>query len=331
MTVRKLFSRLARKLPGQGGGAGAMNATDAALPALAGDRDSGPLEFDIYGADESKKPVARVNPLIFHHMSCTGGVAFSQTVMRFGMAGYNSINFVPTSSAEMSDWANLLVRSGDAGRLYLHGHWVNGVHSLLGSSSGAYFTLLRNPVDRFLSEFFWERRNDPRSASAPWQLIPDLAGWMDALGEAGHANFYCAEIAVPQLEKALFHSHLRRENMAQFSAEDVYRMASAKLESSYFFVGISELFEESLMDLFRMMGWTKIGPWARGPHAPGRGASSRKFGVSDLPMSVQRKLRKLIAADIELYETWRGSFEDRLRDAPLLGELDRYKRYGWSR
>jgi hypothetical protein len=290
---------------------------------------SNPAKFNVFGEHEDIKSINYPNCLIFNHMANTGGVAFSQAVMQFGAHGYEAINFVPNTTLEIKEYLYALMSRKDSHKYYFHGHWVNGVDLIL-NSPATNITILRNPIDRFLSEFFWQHRSDPSCATAPLEMVSEIENWINALSEVGHANFYCYEIAIPSIDKAEFHAHLRLENMRQFSANDLYLRANLILESKYCFVGISELFEESLMYFFRLMGWPKIGPWKRGPHAPGRGAAQAKFSSSDLPVYLVRKLTKLLAADIELYQTWRLKLEDKLLLEPLLGDIEAYKLLGRS-
>lgn len=267
-------------------------------------------------------------PLLnFHHLSNTGGVAFSQTIMKYGLLGYQAINFNPENLQEFTRKGSELEKMNLNEKIYLHGHWTNGFEKII-QRPFFKFTILRSPIDRFLSEFFWERR-EAVEARTPWLLKEQLCRWIDILNEAGHANFYCTEIATDQQEKILFHVHLRPENLAAISPENAYVKADKKLQQEYSYVGITELFEESLFIFFRKMGWSKIGPWTRGPHAPGRGSASKKFCASDIPVRYLKKLRKLVAADEELYEQRRQVFEDNLVNSPLKGDFEEYKLRGW--
>jgi len=284
-------------------------------------------EFSVSGSSEKEKAKASCPIVNFHHMSNSGGVAFSQTIMKYGLAGYHAINYNPESLHELFDKAREIKNQLLGERLYLHGHWTNGFEKLLGSVSYK-FTILRSPLDRFLSEFFWERRTAPE-VRTPWLLLDEMSRWIDALGEIGHANFYCTEIATYQQDKALFHVHLRRENLVQMSPQEAFSRAHLKLLGEYSFVGITELFEESLFFFFREMGWSKLGPWTRGPHAPGRGGAAKKFSAADLPIRYLKKLRKLLAGDEELYEERRQMFEADLAQRPLKGDFAEYKSRGW--
>lgn len=260
-------------------------------------------------------------------MCNTGGVAFSQTIMKYGLSGYQAVNFNPENLKELRSKASELEAKISNERFYLHGHWTNGFEKLI-RRPFFKFTILRSPIDRFLSEFFWERR-EAVEARTPWLLTEQMCRWIDILNEAGHANFYCTEIATYQEDKSLFIHHLRPQNLALISPECAYDKAHRVLQEEYSYVGITELFEESLFTFFKKMGWSKIGPWTRGPYAPGRGNASKKFGAGDIPIRYLKKLKKLLAADEELYDQRRSVFEDNLVNSPLKGDFEEYKLRGW--
>jgi hypothetical protein len=206
---------------------------------------------------------------------------------------------------------------------------VGGLDELVGVHH-CCFTLLRNPLERFISEFFWRNRHDVESLRFPWRWNNELARWVDKLGEAGHANFYCSEFSTSSVDQRCFHPHLVPENVVNTSASELYAKAVSRLKSGYFFVGITELFEESLFYFARIIGCPALMLWTdlqhhSTTHAVGRGRSMKKYTADTMPIRTKRKLTSLLEADIELYERCREKFEDACKSDPLGGEFDDYK------
>ena len=90
-------------------------------------------------------------------------------------------------------------------------------------------------------------------------------------------------------------------------------------------VGITEEFEESLIAMYRFMGWETIVPWRRGPHAPGRVAARDKLTPDNLPIFLRKRLERLLEADITLYEQCRREFQQKFNVGSLGQFLQIYK------
>ena len=226
--------------------------------------------------------------LLFHHITNTGGVTFLNVMMDSGLKGYNAINQVPQSIDEFHNICTAIKEVENIGeeKIFIHGHWLNGIPSVI-SSEDKYFTILRDPLSRFLSEFFWSRRNDQRTEFTPWTLMDELSEWVSRFEEIGHANHYCYEIVTPITEKPTFQVHLNPVNLENTSDSELYSKANSIIKKKFYFVGITELFEESLFWLYRMFGWQEIAMWVRAVYAPGRGASPYKITPEVIPLKLK--------------------------------------------
>lgn len=293
-----------------------------------------PKRYRVCDADselqEWSERFAYPNPLIFHHPANTGGSSFLRALYRSASIDPRYYDAYVVSVAERERAAEAVevvkVRMLSAKRkVFVPGHWVSGLDQLVGAKC-CCFTILRNPIERFISEFFWQLRRDPVAEESPWRRSEDLVRWVDAFSEAGHANFYCSEFATPSLKQPRFVPHLVPENMANTSPADLFTRAQERLESAYFFVAIMELFEESLFYLARMMGCPTLVLWRVGPHVAGRGASPRKYSADMMPVRARRRLTSLLEADIELYNIYRERFEDACARDPPGGDFEQYKR-----
>jgi hypothetical protein len=163
-------------------------------------------------------------------------------------------------------------------------HTIFGIHHVL-NCPYRYITFLRDPRMTFVSRaFFLAQARD----------IQSLEHFTDRCEEQ---NLLCHDLA-------RFHTHFGEQTITLFpnllepkpTAEQALVKARANILRYYSFVGIAELFNESLFLLSRHLGYHEITLWERQCATRGRPE------LADIPHALLKKIEKRVEADMELYE-----------------------------
>jgi len=167
----------------------------------------------------------------------------------------------------------------------------------------ARVTLLREPARRLLSVFDYGTLVHP-----------------DDFASAGFDDFLCSPAAARATQAV---GLLRAAGVASpelLSADELLERALAELDHAYALVGVTELFEETVLLLCQLAGITSIGMWWRVLAAP------RSAVLEELPARTRARLEAVVAIDRRLYERARIRLRARLDTAALGAALARYRR-----
>ena len=181
----------------------------------------------------------------------------------------------------------------------VRGHLYHGLHEYL-PQGATYITMLREPVARFLSSYYFILRRPLHPLHR--KLKRERLEVEDYLRLIPHRhNFQCRLIAGVE-DKVIDDGPL-------------LEMAKEHLAKSFSVVGICERFEESLMLIAKTFGWEV-------PFYENRKVSKNRSRVDQKAIDMIREHDRL---DLELYEFGKGLFEESLRK-----KEDAVKR-GWQR
>lgn len=290
----------------------------------------------LYEVDAARPQVAWLDPatvagrhVVFHHICQTGGSAFNFPLFNSELRHARVQADVASAEQARAVYATIAKKSRRR-PLLISGHWTHGVEEHL-NGPWLKFTLMRDPVERFVSEFFWINRN-AAGIGYPWDLLPLLERMVADYECAGHANVYCYEYATPLCGRPHVYVHGSPLNMARTDPGALHAKAEALLSSDYFLVGVTEMFEETLYALFALLGLPRIKMWFNPPHlyAAHRGENTRKFGRRDLPVRLLKRIEALTEADQDLYDRHRAMFERRFADFRFGEGFRAYKRTAYG-
>ena len=198
--------------------------------------------------------------LIFQHLAKTAGMTLNQIFIRkFGPKRILPEGFRERVSVCGMSWpldlAIYLNRVDDSTREKLEfvgGHFGYGVHALLPRSS-RYLTILRDPVDRALSNFYYNRRTgtyEDIAADLPLSQYlqrPNPHFWFsNAMLRSLSGNPELDPFGVQHIETM--------RNVRPIEAEDVLSVVT-RLRREYYLVGIREKFDEFLVLMALELGW----------------------------------------------------------------------------
>lgn len=212
-------------------------------------------------------------PDIFLHIPKTGGMS-AQTALKW-VYGPGSVHHVPSGDHKLSQWkANEASKRVQAQDL-VTGHAPYGIHRhLVGQCR--YFTILRDPIKRVVSHYFYHRARYPKS------LLSSLSLQEFLLSE--HS------IADPNRQ-------VRFLSAADPRADPEAALATAKnrLQHDFAAFGLTERFDESLLLFRRQLGWTRM------PFYVSRNVNTNRPSIEELPKDAVEAVRAQNRLDLALY------------------------------
>jgi hypothetical protein len=183
------------------------------------------------------------------------------------------------------------------------GHMIFGLHEVL-PQPATYITVLRDPVDRVISAFYFMRNY--KLHPLYWKLRRENWSLEDFVRRSQRDNVQSKIVAGADYDS--------------LCTREVLEKARDNLRHSFSVVGLSERLEESLALMKLRFGW-KL-------------SSYSSFNVTrsrpqkrDLPQATLDLIQKKNAFDVELYDCGREIFETAVRDNAeevkrIAGELE---------
>jgi hypothetical protein len=213
-------------------------------------------------------------PDVFTHIGKSGGTTLS-TTLRW-VYGPGACYHIPAGRPERPDrWFDeTSARELEKIELVM-GHAIYGAHEQIPGSC-RYFTVLRHPIRRVVSLYYYIKSGWPDSAVASMSL--------EAFLESNHR-------AARPNDQVRFVSGLAPEE----SPSKALRRAKHNLKEEFAAFGLTERFDESLL-LFR----EKLG-WARPPVYVSSNVNRERPTVEELPSDTVDAVRSHNELDLELY------------------------------
>lgn len=261
-------------------------------------------------------PSIEKRTLIFLHIFKTGGVTLNKILSR---------QFPPDSVFVITHAAPPVIREAllefkqlshkDTKQIrYLAGHMPFGFHKYLVQPC-IYTTLLRNPVDRVISEYYAFQRN------ADSYLYKEITSRNIRLEDYVREGMFLAWNGQVRLLRETSKDWLEIFGPVSLSRKNL-QVAKENLRQ-HFIVGLTDRFDESLILLKRTFGWDGDIHYAKqnvGLRVPGRDE------VSSKAVSLIEKYNQL---DMELYEFGKRMFEEKIsqQDDTFEEELQTFRLY----
>lgn len=181
-------------------------------------------------------------------------------------------------------------------RRLFYGHNLYGLVELAGFDA-SYFTILRNPFDRLVHDFFWrfQFRTTGNSLSA-------LDEFKSFVHQSHHLNFYIHHLGPLDYRNS---QHISLEECSLTKNARAYEMAKNALKNRFWFCGITEKFSESLFHIAHQLQIRSVHPWWLSRHP------KTKFRPEyfDLSRALRTEIENKQMLDWQLYEEVRHNFE----------------------
>lgn len=220
--------------------------------------------------------------LIFLHIPKTAGT----TLNRIIEWQYNPVSIFTMDPYRIRATPERLRKLPEARRRRLRmirGHFYYGIHDCL-PQGATYVTMLREPVARFLSAYYFLQRRPLHPMHR--KVTSERIGVADFIRLTPHRqNLQCSMIAGIKSNGTVDRQTLE--------------IAKKNLEKSFSVVGISERFEESLVLIAKTFGW-KV------PFYENRKVSKTRPKIDPVEVELIKDHNQL---DVELYEYGKALFE----------------------
>lgn len=163
----------------------------------------------------------------------------------------------------------------------VHGHYLFGLHNHF-NRPFSYFTMLREPVDRVISQYYYLRGIE----GEPYDKFRQMT-----------------------LEEFVRH-HSEHNIQTAFLSGNVQQpdlhLAKKNLKRHFDVVGLTEYFNESLFLLAKRYGWPAV-------HYKRTNVTKSRKQVADLPAATIELIKQINDKDMKLYEFARKRFESELQ------------------
>jgi hypothetical protein len=231
--------------------------------------------------------------LVFIHVPKTGGTTLRRIIERqFGRRAVWVIG--PQTAQDIDRLINLPRRKLDTIRAIV-GHHPFGLHDLL-PWPVAYVTLLREPVDRIVSHFYYASRTVESPLHAEVAATGNsLDGYVESAPSRSYFN---------NGQTRLVGSADARE--AAPAQEETLAVAKQRLGAEFALIGLTERFDESVASLRRIFGWRDVG-YRR------EKIGDNRPPLSSVPAATRQIILRHNQLDADLYRSARELFNDRLR------------------
>lgn len=272
-------------------------------------RNSQPGDGKVYPVYNSEPSERFAGPedtvLIFHHINSTGGSSFGCTLARIFHERVRQKKL--QAPAVGNAWEHpefSLVHPDIIDKFrFCQGHGLFGVDRFFNRPC-TYLTMLREPVLRMLSMYHFLKTTNPRQLGGC-----TLEKWVESPGFCFYSQAY------------LLFRCTRDDYAAEFRGlGDEARLAACRetIAARVSFVGITDLFEESLFLACDYYGLSPLRMWPKLYATPGRP------GKETLTESLRARIAERMAVDVALYEEHRAALERRIAKARFGPMLEEY-------
>ncbi|MFI5202921.1 MAG: sulfotransferase family 2 domain-containing protein [Flavobacteriales bacterium] len=242
---------------------------------------------------------------IFLHIHKTGGSTIQKIISR----NYPKKSALHIPHLKASDlYMNL--SPDEKKRIHIvKGHFPFGIHSNANADSFTYFSMLRNPVDRLISAYYYvlERPHLPIYAqvtSKNLSLSEFMTSGIKGIIENGQTKMIAGML-----------------DMEYGSCnEEVYLKAVDNIEKYFSVVGLSEQFDESALLMAKELGWKKT--WYTRANITKNKPKRSTFSKDEIEI-----IEKYNQWDIKLVEYCKFRLQKQWnQNTDLHGQLERYKK-----
>lgn len=233
---------------------------------------------------------------LFVHIPKTAGTTMTQVLQR-NYRQTSTFYLGPNVQPKIEKFQRLTARQQRHFRLVV-GHMSFGLHAYLAEPRPyRYFTMLREPIERVLSFYYFIKRTPDHYLYNPVATqnlsIPEFLAYQDSyMARNAQTRFLCGLDVMP------YYGPLD---------EHALELAKTHIRDHIAVTGLTERFDESLVLFKRVFGWNQI-------YYTRENVTSNRRTQDDLSDDVLQAIRDYNVLDMELYAFAQQHFEQQIAD-----------------
>lgn len=222
--------------------------------------------------------------VIFIHLPKTAGTTIRNIIEKNYRTG--EVSFFYSGYQDAARRLKMLSKPQLKSLKWIHGHFDFGLHEVI-QRPAAYITMLRHPVDRVLSFYYFLRRNSRHPLHYKVKLM--------SLKE-----FVITQNNGIQNQVCNFQTYLLSGN----GSPNLER-AKKHIEEHFMLVGLTERFEESIFIMKKQLGWEVN-------HYTNLNVTQGRPKRETISQEIRKLIEKKNEIDLELYEYGKGVFQKQI-------------------
>jgi hypothetical protein len=231
----------------------------------------------------------------FDHMPKTGGISIYQTIC--GLIGRQSVS--PNLNMLHKE---AIARYSDCDLISSHTGYMPGEQL---DESRYYFTMLRSPIDRILSQY-WYWKNDVKDSNRSLVLFAKKLPFDEyVLSEAPEVVDSISNVQTKHFVQLVW------DGSEIMTDDRLLELAKSALDR-FDLVGVYHRFMNFMDVLCYECGWPFI------ENMPSHNITSRRESIASLGAATKKRLLKLNELDVEFYEFAANRFEKKMREVMRL-------------
>lgn len=242
--------------------------------------------------------------IIFLHLPKTAG----STLARIIQGQYAASSIISLYDSMLGEELASIPQSQLNHLRVVMGHLYFGVHNFL-SGPSAYITMLRDPVDRVISHYYFVRQD-------PSHYLYDSAHKLSLQEYVVSCNRQ-----EPNNDQTRLLAGKRDASSFGTCSDEMLDIAERNLAEHFAVVGITEEFDRSLILMKRNLGW-------RSPFYINQNVSRHRPRKEGISLETLRVVQAYNELDIELYRFAKELFQEQIHSQgpSFAKELDRFKK-----
>ena len=188
----------------------------------------------------------------------------------------------------------------------IYGHVPFGLHDYL-PGAAAYVTILRNPVDRIVSIYYYALRRPE------WALRDEI----------NQRRLSLHDFALSDAAAEFNNGQTRMLSGSDdpINSPNALEKARENLRRHFLLAGLMERLDESVLLCRKLLGWRRV-------FYQRKNVNRHRVRVEDIPRDTLAAIERNNTLDLELYEMACKRFDELLRHDPTVArDLDRFRRF----
>ena len=255
------------------------------------------------------------------HIPKTGGTTLRDIIHR----QYRSKQILEIPKLEKSESIIKEISGSKINQLIMiQGHLKYGIHKIFHRNT-KYFVIIRNPIHRVLSTYYYvlNQTNNPQnlSTSNNQMTIYDFV-------QSGVNPFLING------QTQLIAGKTSKSNDPLIRSEELFLKAKYNIDNHFIFIGITELFDESILLLKNLLNWTT-------PYYSRANRTKKKPNYNEISPEIRSFIEEHNQLDQKLYEAARESLNRKITasGSEFQNKVSRFKKtnniinplFGYSR